>query len=176
MSNLIGTYKYASKEIKGYSNSEIAKSEKNDCFVRAVAAATGVDYDTSHSFVKDQFGRKSKKGTENIMIKTQMMKFEEEGMKIGDKEFKVTVLPKKKITNQYKLYGEIVDRKKTVKSFIKSNPKGTFIVGVSKHAFTVKDGVLIDNVGEEFRPTRKVDSAYKVIPANSFTGTQLTLF
>lgn len=176
MANLIGTYKYASKEIKGYSVSSIAKGEKNDCFVRAIASATDTNYDTAHSFVKDKFGRKSKKGTENIMIKTQMMKFEEEGLAIGEKEFNVKVLGKNEITNSYKLYGDIVRRKKTVKSFIKSYPKGTFIVGVSKHAFTVKDGVLIDNAGEEFRPTRKVDSAYKVVSKNSSTETQLTLF
>lgn len=175
MSNLIGTYKYASKEIKGYSNSEIAKNEKNDCFVRAMAAATNTDYDTSHKFVKENFNRKNKKGTEGIFISTQMMKFEEEGMKIGDKTFKVKVLSTNRITNKYKLYGEIVKRKKTVKSFIKDNPKGTFIVGVSKHAFTVKDGVLIDNAGEEFRPTRKVDSAYQV-KSDSKEAIQLSLF
>lgn len=162
MNNLIGTYKYASKEIKGYSNSEIAKSEKNDCFVRAIAAATDVKYDVAHTFVKENFNREDKKGTEGIFISTQMMKFEEEGMNIDGIDFSVKVLPTDKITNKYKLYGEIVKRKKTVKSFIQSNPKGTFVVGVSKHAFTIKDGVLIDNAGEEFRPTRKVDSAYKI--------------
>ena len=53
-------------------------------------------------------------------------------------------------------------------------PKGTFIVGVSGHAFTVQDGLLIDNAGEEFRPTRKVDSAFKITP--EFTTNQLSLF
>ena len=50
--------KYSSKEIKGYNSSKIAKSEKNDCFVRAMAAATDTDYDTSHEFVKKTFNRK----------------------------------------------------------------------------------------------------------------------
>ena len=172
MSNKVLSYNYASQEIKGYSNSQIAAKEKNDCFVRAVAAATGSHYDKAHSFVKENFGRKEGKGTE--LVPLHMMKLEEEGMNIAGKNFKVKVLPTKKITNQYKLYGEIINRKKTVKSFIKDNPKGTFIVGVSKHAFTIKDGVLIDNAGEEFRPTRKVDMAFKLTP--EMVNNQLTLF
>ena len=172
MNNSILSYNYASNEIKGYSNSEIAKTEKNDCFVRAMAAATGSHYDTAHSFVKESFGRENGRGTELVPI--VMMNLEDNGMEIGNKSYKVKVLGTDEITNKYKLYGEIVKRKKTVKSFIKDNPKGTFIVGVSNHAFTVKDGVLIDNAGEEFRPTRKVDMAFKVTP--KVENVQLSLF
>ena len=113
--------KYSSKEIKGYNSSKIAKGEKNDCFVRALAAATEVDYDTSHEFVQKTFKRKPKKGTENHQIVKAMAGFQEEGMNIGNKSFKVNVLPKSRITIAYKLYGELIDRKKTVKSFIKDN-------------------------------------------------------
>lgn len=172
MNNSILSYSYASNEIKGYQTSEIAKNEKNDCFVRAVAAATGSHYDAAHSYVKENFGRKEGKGTE--LVSLHMMNLEEKGMNISGKDFEVKVLPTEKITNKYKLYGEIVKRKKTVKSFIKDNPKGTFIVGVSKHAFTIKDGQLIDNAGEEFRPTRKVESAFKVTP--KVEEVQLSLF
>ena len=63
MTNLIGTYKYASNEIKGFSLSTLAKGEKDDCFVRAVAAATNVTYDVAHAYVKDFFGRQDKRGT-----------------------------------------------------------------------------------------------------------------
>ena len=161
MNNSILSYSYASNEVKGYQTSEIAKNEKNDCFVRAVAAATGSHYDAAHSYIKEKFGREKGKGTELVAL--HMMDLEEKGMNISGKEFAVKVLPTQKITNSYKLYGEIVKRKKTVKSFIKDNPKGTFIVGVSKHAFTIKDGQLIDNVGEEFRPTRKVESVFIIL-------------
>jgi len=174
MSNLkVGTYKYASSEIKGYSNSQIAKKENNDCFVRAVASATDVNYDTAHKYVADTFGRKEGKGTEfTSMI---MMKLEDEGMKIGNKNVKVRVLSTNEITNKYKLHGEVIKRKKTVKSFIKDYSKGTYIVGVAGHAFTVKDGVLVDNVGEEFRPTRKVQSAFRIDTPKEASN-QLSLF
>ena len=83
-------------------------------------------------------------------------------------------LAEDKKVNYYKLHGQVVKRQKTVKSFIQDNKKGTFMVLVSKHAFVIKDGVLIDNRGEEFRPTRKVQDAFKVV-ASVETG-QLSLF
>jgi hypothetical protein len=103
-----------------------------------------------------------------------MLNLEGKLQEFGQVKVKFEKLPKEKIKNTYKLYGELIDRQKTVKSFIKSNPKGTFIVLVAKHAFTIKDGVLIDNQGEEFRPTRKVQSAYRVIEET--VDPQLKLF
>ena len=164
-----------SSSIKGISASKIAKKEKNDCFVRALAAATGQDYDTAHEVVRLNFGRKAKKGTNNLDIVTQMLKAEKDGLRVGKTDYRVNVLGTYRITNTYKLHGNIINRKKTVKSFIKDNPKGSYIVTVSKHAFALKDGKLIDNKGEEFRPTRKVDGAYKIINSNN-TNKQLTLF
>ena len=163
-----------STSIKGIKSSEIAKSENNDCFVRALAAATDQDYDTTHELVRTKFGRKSKQGTKNLMITTQMLKAEDEGLKIGDIEYSVRVLGKTRTHNRYKLYGEHIMRKKTVKSFIKDNPKGSFVVTVSKHALAIVDGKLIDNKGEEFRPTRKVDGAYRIYRDNKVK--QLRLF
>ena len=164
-----------SSSIKGIKNSEIAKNENNDCFVRALAAATDMDYDTTHQEVKEQFGRVNKKGTENHMIIGQMLNAEENGLLIGDKKFSVKVLGKARTHNTYKLYGDLIKRKKTVKSFIKDNPKGSFVVTVSKHALAVVDGKLVDNKGEEFRPTRKVDGAYKINKPVS-KNVQLNLF
>ena len=163
-----------SKEIKGYSNSRIAQKEDKDCFVRALAAGFEISYNDAHALAKERFNRKDKKGTKNEYIISEMKKIQEEGLVLGDVIAKVKVLKGLDIKNRYKLYGELIDRKKTVKSFIKDHPKGNYIVTVSKHAFALKDGKLIDNVGEEFRPTRKVDGAYEILlPTDS---TQLSLF
>lgn len=163
------------KEIKGYTTSTLAQKENNDCFVRALAASTGSHYDDAHKVAKEVFGRKDKKGTEGIMIATQMMKAEETGLEIGGTKFAVKVLGKEDTKNKYKLYGEEIWRQKTVKSFIKSHQKGTYLISVAGHAFTIKDGKLIDNYGEEFRPTRKVMSAYKIEGVKP-DAVQLTLF
>ena len=163
-----------SKEIKGYSNSRIAQKEDKDCFVRALAAGFEISYNDAHALAKERFNREDKKGTKNEYIISEMKKIQEEGLVLGDVIAKVKVLKGLDIKNRYKLYGELIDRKKTVKSFIKDHPKGNYIVTVSKHAFAIKDGKLIDNVGEEFRPTRKVDGAYEILlPKDS---TQLSLF
>ena len=173
MQNTILSYNYASNAIKGYANSVVAKSEKNDCFVRAVASATGSNYDTAHQFVKEKLGRENGKGAQLVPI--HMMSLEDNGMELNNSNYKVKVLGTDEITNHYKLHGEVVKRQKTVKSFIHAYPKGTFIVGVAGHAFTIKDGQLIDNAGEEFRPTRKVNMAFKITP-EQVESNQLTLF
>ena len=165
-------YVYASEVINSYKESAKAKNEKNDCFVRAVAAASGSSYDAAHTYVKEVFGRQDRQGTQ--FVTSTMKTIEGKLQEFGQVKVKFEKLPKEKIKNTYKLYGELIDRQKTVKSFIKDNSKGTFIVLVANHAFTIKDGVLIDNQGEEFRPTRKVQSAYRVIEET--VDPQLKLF
>ena len=174
---MIATYSHSRNEIKGLSNSSIASGEKNDCVVRAMASACGVDYDSAHSLVKSEMKREDRTGTRNNDIVEAMRKFKKEGLEIAGKKFDVDLLGKSRIQNTYKLHGELIDRKKTVKSFIQDNSKGTYVVLVSKHAFTVKDGVLIDNVGEEFRPTRKVLGAFGFdLVKDNVSGEQLSLF
>jgi hypothetical protein len=154
-------YQYASEVINNYKESVKARNEKNDCFVRAVASASGSSYDAAHTYVKEVFGREERQGTQAVGL--TMKTIEGKLQEFGKVKVKFEELPKEKVVNTYKLYGELIDRQKTVKSFIKDNSKGTFIVLVARHAFTIKDGVLVDNRGEEFRPTRKVQSAYRVI-------------
>lgn len=165
-------FKRSSTSIKGY-GSELAKNEKNDCFVRALASATDVNYDVAHTFTKDYFGRADGRGV--YFTGATIDPLEESGLSLGSKDFDFKVLGKMRITNAYKLYGKIVYRQKTVKSFIKDNPKGTYIVGVAGHAFTIKDGTLIDNADEKFRPTRKVTSVFQLKSKRS-EAKQLSLF
>ena len=110
-------YKNSTKIISG-SDSKKAKNEKKDCVVKAIASSTSVDYNTAHSWVKENFEREDKKGTSNWMISKR---FKNEKMEIGGKEFKVRKLKSWETTNTYKLYGELINRQKTVKSFEKIN-------------------------------------------------------
>jgi hypothetical protein len=157
-------FNYSKDVIAGIKTSKVANKETNDCVVKAVAASIGVTYDTAHSFVKETFNREERKGVLNKDLIENMSKLSEVGVaKIGTKDVSFEVMPKQAITNMYKLYGELIHRQKTVKSFMESYPKGSYIVTVAKHAFAVVDGVMIDNVGTEYKPTRKVTGAYKVI-------------
>ena len=161
---------------KAYSsfNSNLAKTEKNDCFVRALAVATGSVYELAHEKAKINFGRPDKKGTPNENIIAQMLNYEKNGMTIGNTTYSVTVLGKSHTKNKYKLYGDIVWRKKTLKSFIESHPKGTYLVTVANHALTIKDGEVMDWSSNKFLPTRKIQNAYKIDTKDK--EVQLSLF
>jgi len=156
-------FNYSKNVIAGIKTSKVANNETNDCVVRAVAAATGVNYDTAHSFVKEIFNREANKGVLGKELVDNMKALAEAGSTtIGNKTISIEVMAKQAITNMYKLYGELIYRQKTVKSFLESYKTGTYIVTVAKHAFAVVDGVLVDNEGAEYKPTRKVTGAYKV--------------
>lgn len=156
-------------------NSQIAKKENNDCFVRALAVAAEVDYDTAHQVAKETFKREDRKGTMGAMITAAFLKAEKAGMQVGKNLIAVTVLGKTHTKNKYKLYGDVVWRQKTLKSFIESHQKGTFIVTVAKHALTVKNGELMDWANMAYKPTRKVQAAYQIAVENN-QPVQLSLF
>ena len=158
----------------GSFDSKLAREEKNDCVVRSLAVASGSAYETAHTFCNENFGRVDKKGTDNLAIVASMLKFEENGLQIGNKNLKVKKLGKVRTKNRYKLYGEVIWRNKTIKSFIESNPKGTYIVMVAKHALVVKDGEVFDWNTNKFLPTRKVQDVYEIKEEKS--ASQLSLF
>jgi hypothetical protein len=162
-----------SQERLNLGSSTLAEKEKNDCAVKAIAAAAGVSYEISHAFTGEYLMRTRRMGTLLGMFLPNITK---EPMMLGSKRVEFKSLGNIKITNGYKLYGEVVRRKKTVKSFIKDNPRGSFVVSVAGHALAIVDGVLIDNVGEEFRMTRKVLSAIQVKAEDLSKPSQLTLF
>lgn len=155
--------------------SEIALKEKGDCMVRALAAAADTTYNIAHKFCAEVFRRKPNSGTCNLMVTTTMLTAEKKGLVIDGKKYNVAVLGKRDICNRYKLKGEVIWRKKTLKSFVESHQKGSYIVFVSNHALTIKDGELIDWNVMKFKPTRKVLSAFR-IERDVKLGTQLTLF
>ncbi len=158
----------------GSFDSELARKEKNDCVVRSVASAADITYRTAHKFCKEFFGREDKRGTNSMNIATQMLFAEVSGIEIGRKKFSIRVLGKKEIKNRYKLKGEVIFRKKTLKSFIDSHKIGTYLVMIANHALTVKDGEVYDWRSNNSKPTTKVMAAYELIEKD--TSRQLNLF
>jgi hypothetical protein len=53
-------------------------------------------------------------------------------------------------------------RNTTTGSFIKRYPKGTYIVTVSRHAFTIKDGVVIGNIDDGEKMRKHIDGVWKI--------------
>ena len=140
--------------------SSLAKNEKNDCSVRALANAFNVTYDVAHLFAATKLERKARKGLKGMFSALDAL---------GEVTFELfsnTLFPE---TKTYKLVGSLdttnpdythkpVDF--TVKTFCARFTKGTYIVIVNKHALTVKEGIVIDNPNYKFTGYRRIVESY----------------
>lgn len=160
-------YESTGKAIKGYTDSLTAKTETNDCVVRAFASAFDVSYDYAHKYVADEFKRKPRKGTYFTAVK--MTKLSEGMFRVNNKKINPmgklnpnsAVYPYS-LSYKVKVKGEMVDRQMTVGTFVKQNPKGTFFVLVRRHAFTIKDGVVIGNYEDSIKTKRPMMAAFEI--------------
>ena len=140
--------------------SMLAAGEKNDCAVRAFANAFQITYDTAHKFAEDVFGRKARRGTQNVFNKLNELK------EVTFDMFADTLFPESKTYNLVGVNAPInadYTHKPvafTVKTFCAKYNKGTFIVLVNKHALTVKDGIVIDNPDMRFTGYRRVVESF----------------
>lgn len=143
-------YTSASEAIKGYSDSSLAKSENRDCVVRAVASAYDITYEKAHRWVSETFNRKPKRGTFGFPI--GMDKISKDGIKINRKLTK-RINPSDLKNGRSQM---------SVGTFLKLYDKGTYIVRVTGHAFTIKDGVVIGNFEDCIKIKRVVKNAWKI--------------
>ena len=141
--------------IIGYSESVIAQSETNDCFVRAVASAYETPYDSAHTWVKEKFGRKNRKGTMSVSCKMATMSAN--GVTFNDKSIKGIDNLRTYDSTTYKL------KRTTLNQFIKKYPTGTYILIVKGHAFTLKDGSVIGNPKDAKSMKKIVHEAFQII-------------
>jgi len=158
-------YEATSTAIKGYIYSEIAKHEKGDCVVRAFASSFDIPYDKAHKYVAEKFGRKPKKGTYgtvNTLVKmadnrttVNYKRVYPIGHRMNDNMFG-------SLSYDVKVKGVIKRRDMTVGTFIKKNPKGTFLVLVRRHAFTIKDGVVIGNYEDSVKTKKRMRCAFEI--------------
>lgn len=141
--------------IIGYSESVIAKSESNDCFVRAVASSFDCPYDTAHAWVKEKFNRKDKKGT--MWVASKMGTMAAYGHTFNNKSVKVIDNLRTYDKVKYKL------KRTTLNQFIKKYPTGTYILIVKGHAFTLKNGAVIGNNNDATSIKKIVHDAFQII-------------
>ena len=159
-------YESTGSAIKGYSDSLTARTETNDCVVRAFASAFDVTYDYAHKYVADEFKRKPRKGT--FFTTSKMVKLSEDLIKVNGKKIipigtkSNSVAYPYSLSYEVKVKGEKVKRQMTVGTFVKKNPKGTFFVLVRCHAFTIKDGVVIGNPEDAIKTKRPMRAAFQI--------------
>ena len=140
--------------------SSLAKNEKNDCSVRALANAFNVTYDVAHLFAATKLERKARKGLKGMYSALNAL---------GEVTFELfsnTLFPE---TKTYKLAGKLKPRNPdythkpvqfTVKTFCAKFNEGTYILLVNKHALCVKDGIVIDNPDMRFTGYRRIVESY----------------
>jgi len=158
-------------------SSEIAKGEKNDCAVRAIANACEVNYEQAHQYCATTFDRKKGKGTKmftSLLKNEKFMVFSEVGQLSLFNSGVVRELKHMgdapKMSEGKNIGGNLINKKYkhklvayTVHEFAKANPTGSFILAVKGHALAIKNGVVIDNGNFQNTGYRRiVESAFRV--------------
>lgn len=141
--------------IQGYKDSVIAKKEKNDCVVRAIASSFDIPYDNSHSFVESWLGRKPFKGTFNTVEK--LKRLQKDNFRLNEKSLSL-------VEGIYLRKEGKSNRKLTVGRFLEKYNQGTYIIFVHCHAFTIKDGSIIGNADDATKLRRIVHSVFVITP------------
>ena len=153
--------------------SNVAKNEKNDCVVRAIANVCGVSYDEAHKFCSETFGRKQGQGTQLfsfIMKQIKGIKFNGPAQLSLFDDNNGKVVNVKHIGDMPKAGGKLINPKYkhkkvafTVKEFARRFNKGNYIVAVNKHALAICDGVIVDNSNYQTDGYRRVvESAFRI--------------
>tara|TARA_B110000285_G_scaffold183158_1_gene207196 strand:+ start:593 stop:1093 length:501 start_codon:yes stop_codon:yes gene_type:complete len=154
-----------------------AKTEKNDCVVRAIANACDVNYEQAHQYCVDTFDREDGKGVTGFSLIMKMnneMVFDEVGQlnlfQEGVKRTVKHVGDKPKMDGDENIGGTLINPKYkhksvayTVKEFAQRFKTGNYILAVAKHALAIKNGVVIDNGNYQVGGYRRVvESAFMV--------------
>ncbi len=135
----------------------LARNETNDCVVRAFSSAFDLSYRQAHDLCRTKFGRRYRGGVRNLQYSLNANPGEELKKLSGKTYQKVTnELGRKFYPSTNKL------RKKTIGTFIKEGIRGTFLVIISRHAFTIKDGVVIGNECDARRLRARIEDVYRV--------------
>ena len=121
--------------------------EKDDCSVKALANHIGISYESSHD-LHAKAGRRSSKGTSYL---TLIGAYRSKGLKCTVYGRNTHSMYLKEYLGVYntsnpKVRGYSTHKGLTVQSFIRDNPKGSFIVCITGHAFCVKDGGMIGGI------------------------------
>ena len=146
--------------IIGYSDSVIAKTENNDCVVRAISSAFEMHYDEAHQFVKVKFGRENRKGTRFFV--GGMRRMVEDKVKINGNSFETMGNEYGHVSYEVKVKGQIVKRNMTTGSFIKKYPVGKYLVVVRGHAFSIIDGAVVGNASDATMKKRVINNVFKI--------------
>ena len=142
------TIKNAKDMIEGYAD-RMLLNERHDCTVVSMAASLGMSYKAAHDLAKSH-GRRPRQGMDPDRFRELMVTLIQRG--------KLNWLPIERIRTYYKSTDRY--RKMKLSTFCKNNSKGTYILLVRGHVTTVKDGIVVDGVGQ---PNQYVKQGWMVM-------------
>lgn len=152
-----------------YGTSLLAQSETNDCVVRAFACAFNIPYEEAHDFCRLKLGRKNGRGTQGtLQFLAGGEAFGKKVEQLGEPFPGVVKTPAStRLFTKYRnrnSWGEMETtyRDMTVGTFLKRYTKGTYIIRVHQHMFTVKDGVVYGNPQDAQQLRTRIIHAFQV--------------
>ena len=141
---------YTTSNVQG---SQLQQTEWNDCTVRAVANAAGIQYDDAHALCKKFFKRRFRQGTQTRLIVTESHKlFKSIGFEVE----------KRTVSEYFNLRGTFG----TINQFVKRHPRGRYLLSVRGHSLAIVDGVAYDNASRT-SGRHRVLSARKLTPVGT---------
>lgn len=138
--------------------------ENNDCFVKALAAVTGVPYRDAHAFCRVRMQRKDKRGTNCGAAMLAMARFK--AIVFGFRIFETTTQSGTR-AKVNRCWGTVkyVPTYPTLATFARTQGKtGKWLAWSNSHAFTVIDGVVFDNGAAGART--QVTTAYRFVESS----------
>lgn len=154
------TIRTSTDVIRDFNSSIIAKSETNDCVVKAIAVIYGCTYDMAHETAKHDMDRKDREGVQMMTLINWIMKVQW-CERVLTEQPKISFLPSPKTVKIIKKTGKKIFHKMTVGTFIKQYPTGRYFVIVKGHIFAVVDGEILGNPNDAIKLKTIVHHAFK---------------
>lgn len=142
-------------------------ADSNNCTVLSFAAATNIPYDQAYSIAQDKWSRVKGKG---VTTSTLTRFFGEDNINVCEHNIIINDIATKFVSKKidvknyylYKKTGKINTCQMNINSFIKKYPKGTYYMLVSKHAFVIKDGEVLDHESHKNKMSRRIKAAWNI--------------
>jgi len=142
-------------------------ADSNNCTVLSLAAVANIPYDQAYAIAQDKWSRVKGKGISSSML---IRFFGEDDINVCKHDIVINDIATKFVSKKvdvknyylYKKTGKVNTCQMNVNSFIKKYAKGTYYMLVSKHAFVIKDGEVLDHESHKTKMSRRLKAAWNI--------------
>lgn len=134
-------------------NDSIIRKDTNNCAVFAISNAFEISYDESFSFCSHLYSRKIRNGVRTFLFNFRNDMIYNNNICYYGKTLKI-------IDNEHISGGK--SRKMSTLTFLRKYPKGTYILVVNDHTFTIKDSIIYGTTDDVSKLRRRILRCWKV--------------